>query len=214
MNDRLVKALWAGGVPALTGIAVTSLHLLTNDDVFALAGIATIFVGTAVNIWGWIQFLSYRRSIPRSERNARYSSLALILLIGSYPLAFACLAIGLHSVAQEFVLIYIDNASGSDIREASVTNDRHDPRLKLGMIAEGTKTSTRFYPETEGGVYLSYLSVNGPVDCTLTGYITGGMKIRAEVRIEKDSTCTVSEDGARPHRRSSAHGPGQVLHSP
>jgi len=179
-------------MPLLVGVTIFLLWLVTDSDVFMVAGILTMYAGTVVVVFGLVVLArfywkaSVDTEIPRRKLKLRTALCAALLLI-NFPAAVGLSIIAIWLKTEYSITIY--NASSAILHDVRVVGGGEE--AWFGTLSSGENTQNSIWISTDGTLRISAVREGDTISGVIDDYVTNSMGGNTHVTIHPDKTISV-----------------------
>lgn len=184
-----------GLLPLLAGVTIFLLWLVTDNDVFMVAGILTMYAGTIVVVFGLVVLArfywkaSVDTEIPRRKLKLSTALCAALLLI-NFPAAVGLSIIAIWLKTEYSITIH--NASSAILHDVRVVGGGEE--AWFGTLSPGENTQNSIWISTDGTLRISAVREGDTISGVIDDYVTNNMGGNTHVTIHPDKTISVQYD--------------------
>jgi hypothetical protein len=185
-------ALFCALFPLLIGTLDFCLWLITKSPLFEMLGMFIILGGLVLFILGFIFVFIYliiaKKTYGKLQKtNLIKAGLIIILLLINFPVS----SLYVREATKTISLIHVVNNSHYDIENLKIIE--RGKEYYIGTLKSGENLDKEIEFRSEGSVEYILNINNEERKGVITGYITTGIAIDADLIIDKDTNISVKE---------------------
>ena len=179
-------AIWCAAVPMVVGTVDFLLWLLVGGETLMAVGAFTILGGLGLFAVGAGSLIAYlwrelRAGLQSGKALAKRVTLAAVLLLANFPLAFGYMAAAGEIMRTCVVVVANDSSRPVDSFTLSGPDFRRGGPVELGPIEPGGRATYKFKPDVDGGIRYDLQQGDRAVGGQVTDYAWGGTQYNVAV---------------------------------